>query len=291
MGFGKFGFGKAANLFTQGANSCAPNSGGHGGPFDLGQLGHHLGQIGSGFGHGGGSQGHMGGQQNDHHGGNHDSHHGGHHGGHAGGLPGGDGCADDENSDAGSDGNGSTGGTGFPDIPADTSGITFHVDFDGDGTMDNYYPVGRASDLKTFEDYYSAAKEQILADHPDADTSKVVIKATITSRSGGETYYHFTGLEEGGAPVAEDDDHDDDSTGDDGNHDHHGRGGHGHGNGSHGKDDEGHGGTCGNKDADFFASLGSHGGKSFDCTSHDDEDAHQDDDDSHDDDDHGFSFC
>lgn len=287
MGLGLFGFGRHSGAAKNANASCDNDDNDHDGHGGHG-AGHH------GGGHHGG--GHHGGQ-NDHHGGQHGGHHGG---GHDWNLPGGDGCDDDSTS------GGDTGpGNSFPDIPADTSGITFAIDLDGDGVMDEYIPIGRASDLKTFEDYYTAAKEDLLAEHPDVNPADVVIKATITSRSGDETHYYFTGDEE----TATDADDCDDDNEDDHGEDDHGHGGHGHGD----KDDDhkGHGGRgnddddradCGDDGdddrddhgddhasgkgscdpAEFFANL-------MACDS-DKEDQHAEDDDSEDD--HAdFEFC
>lgn len=126
------------------------------------------------------------------------------------------------NGHSGGDTAGGTGsgqaGTGWPSIPANTAGITFHVDYEGDGVTDSAVPIGRSSDTKTFEDYLAKARDQIATDNPDVDPKEVIIKATITTQSGEESYYHFTGLEEGSASG----DDGDDDTEDDTDDDHHG---------------------------------------------------------------------
>lgn len=99
----------------------------------------------------------------------------------------------------GDGGSGSGGGQGFPAIAADTAGITFHVDLNGDGTMDDYLPVGAAdtgaSGTPTFADYYATASDDLAAEHPGADPAQVIVKATIYGPNGEESYYEFTGLE------------------------------------------------------------------------------------------------
>jgi hypothetical protein len=99
----------------------------------------------------------------------------------------------------GDGGSGSGGGQGFPAIAADTAGITFHVDLNGDGTMDDYLPVGAAdtgaSGTPTFADYYASASDDLAAEHPGADPAQVIVKATIYGPNGEESYYEFTGLE------------------------------------------------------------------------------------------------
>lgn len=166
-------------------------------------------------------------------------------------------------------------GTGYPDIPANTAGITFAADYNGDGAADNYVPIGRDADTKTFEDYLAKARDQVATDNPDVDPKEVFFKATITPESGDETYYYFTGNEES-APVEEDDEDEDDDCDDRGDH-HKSR---------HDNDDDRHGGhgrhrdherdeeedddkSCDNDFANFFKSLVG-GGKSFDTGHNDD---------------------
>lgn len=276
MTFGFKGFGKVSGLFGNSGHGGGSFGGNHGGGLFGGNHGGGL----FGGNHGGGHQG--GGSHNSgHHNNNND-----------------DDCDDSDTGTGGNTGGGNTGGgtvgTGWPEILADTSGITFTVDYDADGANDNYIPVGRASDLKTFEDYLAVARDKVLEDNPDVDPKEVIIKATITSRSGAETYYDFTGLEEG-TPAEEEEEEDEDDT-DCEDDDDRGHGGHGgHGGGSHGRhhdnddnddddcdDDRNSGGHKGH--ADFFKSLFG-GGKCFD-TNHDDEDDQDDNDD-----DDGFDFC
>jgi|GEM_PF-5791941 len=190
-------------------------------------------------------------------------------------------------------------GTGWPEIPANTAGITFHVDYDGDGTMDNYIPIGRANDTRSFEDYLAQARDQIATDAPDADPKNVIVKATITTYSGDETHYEFTGLEEDSDTPAPVDEADDDSDGDDDRaHGHHAghHGGHDHG-AENGRDDDHEGDNAshdsheedGSRDhhADYFQSLMG-GSMSFDHGHDDDRWADEDD---HDDDHDDFDFC
>lgn len=125
-------------------------------------------------------------------------------------------------------------GNGFPQIPSDTYTITFHVDYDGNGQIDEYL-VSETEDRQpdpnmSFADYYKAAAQSLKDTAPAADPSKVIVKATIYSQSQGESYYYFTGDE-----LAEDDEAcDDDRDGHDHDDDDHGR---------HDKDgdDRGHG--------------------------------------------------
>ncbi len=228
MTFGFSGFGKSSGLFGNGGGLFGGNGGHHGGGLFGGNSGHHGGGLFGGkvglFGDKGGLFGGKHGFGKDDDCDRDDDNGHGHTHGNGG----------DNGAGSGSGGStGGTAGTGWPDIPADTSGITFTVDYDADGVNDNYIPVGRASDLKTFEDYLAVARDQVASDNPDVDPKDVIIKATITSRSGGETYYEFTGLEEG--TPAEEEDEDDTDCGDDDDHGHGGDGGHGgHGGGSHG---------------------------------------------------------
>ncbi len=154
----------------------------------------------------------------------------------------------------------STLATGWPEIPADTAGITFAVDYESDGITDSNIPIGRTSDTKTFEDYLAKARDQVAAENPDVDPKEVIFKATITARSGEETYYYFTGNEESG-PVEEVDDEGDDGCGD------HEGDGHGRDQHARGDEDQDDAGKC---HADFFNSL-TGGGKSFDCGRDDDD--------------------
>ena len=78
--------------------------------------------------------------------------------------------------------------------------VTPGVDLNGDGVDNAYYPVSAqetgVSGTPAFNDYYQAAVDDLKADHPNADPTKVVVKATIYGPNGEETYYKFTGLEE-----------------------------------------------------------------------------------------------
>ena len=187
---------------------------------------------------------------------------------------------------------GATGGTGYPDIPANTAGITFHVDLEGDGVEDDYVPIGRDNDTKTFEDYLAKARDQVTAEHPDADPKDVIVKATITTQSGEESYYHFTGLEEYSASddgqENDDDDNgdDDDCWGrgrdDDGDTDDKGDG--------DDKDDGDEGRSFGPGPADFFSAL-TGGGLSFDRSHDRDDDDEADEDGGRQHSQFDFDFC
>lgn len=278
MTFRFSGFGKSLGFGGHGsAAGCAPTSAFGGGSFSGGHGGGHGGAHGGGlFGgfKGGFDKMHGFGRNKHDHDDDHDDDASGSGNGSSGGTSGG--------STGGSTG-GATVGTGYPEIPANTAGITFHVDLEGDGVEDDYIPIGRDNDTKTFEDYLAKARDQVAAEHPDADPKEVIVKATITARGGEETYYHFTGLEEGSAASDDqsDDDQDcDDQESDDDNGDDDdcwGGGRHGHG---------GEGRSCGTGHADFFTSL-TGGGKSFDH-GHDRDDEDEDDGDR----DHAdFEFC
>lgn len=295
MTFGFSGFGKSLSLL----------GGGHSGGHSFGGKGGLFGGKGGLF--GGKDQdcdrdddrGHQDGHGSGHNFGQNSGHDSGH--GHGSGSHG----SDSHGGDTGGGAGGGQAGTGWPSIPANTAGITFHVDYEGDGVTDNAIPVGRSSDTKTFEDYLAKARDQVATDNPDVDPKKVIFKATITTQSGEETYYHVTGLEEDSSSDDDsaDDDGDDDHSGhddgaghDDGHGDDHasghggqncsgqnggGHGNGGHGNGSHGNDGHGH--------ADFFQSLMC-GSKSFD-QGHDDDDDLSDDDEDDRHHGHDFDFC
>lgn len=123
-------------------------------------------------------------------------------------------CDDDQDDD-----DGDTGG-GFPEIPDDTTGITFHVDLTDDDNADEYFYVQKdtsSSATMSFEDYWDAVKADLAETYPKLDPKDIVIKATIYSASEGESYYYFTGDEESD----EDDDDKDCGPGHHGKHDHH----------------------------------------------------------------------
>ena len=120
---------------------------------------------------------------------------------------------------------------------------------------------------------------------PTQTPKDAIVKATITTQSGSEAYYHFTGLEEGDDQSGHSDDNDKDHNDDDSCGNGNGHGSH-HGSSSHGPDlDNDHDGNAhygsgrdhdeergyGDRAADFFKSLMGHDGKSFDCNSHHDD--------------------
>ena len=292
FGLKSFGsFGKLPNLF------------GNGGLLGGGHDSHTAGGLFGGQTGGGLFGGHTGGGLFGGHSG------GGLFGGHAGGglfgnIGGGKDCDTDNDHDAGhghgSDGGagsgsgggsgGATQGTGWPDIPSDTAGITFHVDYDADGAMDNYIPVGRDSDTNTFEDYLAKARDQVATDNPDVDPKDVIVKATITTASGSETYYNFTGMEDDGPTDGPDEENDGDADDDSANNCGSNGGDHHSNDDDHAShDDSGdHGHACGDHAADFFKSLMG-GFLSFDHGHDDDrwDDHEEDDHHGH----HDFDFC
>ena len=161
----------------------------------------------------------------DHHEDHHD-HHGDNHGQESG-----DDCADD-----GDTGTGSGGGIPFPGVPTDTTGVTLHVDLNGDGLDDlNIWietPAGVDPSTLDLSDYYTKAAEELKTLHPEADPKTTVIKATIYSASQGESYYYFTGDETTDLPTDDQDDSCDTS-----DHDGHDHKGHDH---DHDHDDDHH---------------------------------------------------
>lgn len=104
---------------------------------------------------------------------------------------------DDNANDGGVSGN--PGGASGVSIPADTSGITFHVDEDDDGNVNAYMYIQAEEGVDpatvNFDDYLIRLKDQLAESHPDLDPSTAVIKATIYSPSEGESYYYFNGTE------------------------------------------------------------------------------------------------
>lgn len=127
----------------------------------------------------------------------------------------------------GGTGGGSGGtGSGFPQIAANTAGITFHLDWTGDGAADEYQWIPRqdtdTTGTPTFEDYYRVLLEDLRAANPDADLSGVTIKATIYGPNAEETYYYFTGdetLDDDSAEDPSDDDRCEEDRDDDRDHD------------------------------------------------------------------------
>jgi hypothetical protein len=105
---------------------------------------------------------------------------------------------DDDNANDGGAG-GNPGGASGVSIPADTSGITFHVDEDDDGNVNAYMYIQAEEGVDpatvNFDDYLVRLKDQLAENHPDLDPSTAVIKATIYSPSEGESYYYFNGTE------------------------------------------------------------------------------------------------
>jgi hypothetical protein len=166
----------------------------------------------------------------------HDQPHDGHHGSDGHGH---DGHGHDGHGDQCDDDHGGSAGTGFPAIPADTTGITFHVDFDGDGLMDQYIYIqleeGVDPASMKMEDYYKSAVDELKDINPDANPSDVIVKATVYSPSEYETHFYLTGDELGT------DDDTDDANCDDKDHDHAHGDHHGHGlHSSHGHDEHAH---------------------------------------------------
>jgi len=105
----------------------------------------------------------------------------------------------DPGAGGGETGGGNAGGASGVTIPADTSGITFHVDEDDDGQVNAYLYI-KAEDgvdpaTVSFDDYLEQLKAQLAESHPDLDPATAVIKATIYSPSEGESYYYFNGTE------------------------------------------------------------------------------------------------
>lgn len=123
--------------------------------------------------------------------------------GHGGkGWAGGKDCDDDEDDDD------ATGG--FPKIPSDTTGVTFHVDLTDDDNADEYFYVQKdpgSTATMSFKDYWNAVKADLAESYPDLDPKDIVIKATIYSSSEGESYYYFTGDEESADDDTDDDKH------------------------------------------------------------------------------------
>lgn len=200
-----------------------------------------------------------------------------------------DDCEDDKGSS----------GTGFPDIPNDTLGVTFSIDLNGDGVNDDYLFVeaNPAADptQTTLGDYYNAVSEDLAESHPGYDPQKVVVKATIYSESEGESYYHFTGNE-----VVDDEDDTDDDCDDKDDDDGHGHGGHHVWSGwkdEHDRDDDKDEDDkdCDDKDDEhkdgkfykLLMKLGKLDDRDDDC----DDDKDDDNDDEDDKDDHKFLFC
>ena len=110
---------------------------------------------------------------------------------------------DDDGANNGGNPGGGTGGTpggaSGVTIPADTSGITFHVDETDDGNVNAYMYIQAEDGVDpatvSFDDYLVQLKAQLAESHPDLDPSTAVIKATIYSPSEGESYYYFDGTE------------------------------------------------------------------------------------------------
>lgn len=114
-----------------------------------------------------------------------------------------DACGEEGSEDGGGENGGGENGGGassvFPAIPADTTGVTFHVDLNGDGVNDEYAvvkaPDGVDPATLTLQDYYDIVVGDLQASHPDLAANQIVVKATIYSASQGESYYQFTGNE------------------------------------------------------------------------------------------------
>lgn len=91
------------------------------------------------------------------------------------------------------------GGASGVNIPADTSGVTFHVDETDDGNVNAYMYIQAEEGVDpatvNFDRYMTRLKDQLAESHPDLDPSTAVIKATIYSPSEGESYYYFNGTE------------------------------------------------------------------------------------------------
>jgi hypothetical protein len=228
------------------------------------------------------------GQHGDHHGS--DDHGSGHHG--------------EDHAD------GAQSGTGFPAIPADTSGVTFYIDLNGDGTTDKTMSLPAnngvtASGGQSLQNYYDKIVKDLAVSDPGMDPSKVVIKVTAYSPSQGELNFHLTGHDSQSGGQSDDHDHrgHDDHLGDHAQNDHAGNdhAGNDHADNDHAGDDHsghdnggddhaGHGSSdCGNgahhDDADFYAHLSSPAAGSHDDTSHDHEDG------DHHDAGHDLMFC
>lgn len=193
-------------------------------------------------------------------------------------------------------------GNNFPTIPADTLGVTFSVDLNGDGVNDEYAVVKAPNNAtaadQTLQHYYDQVAQDLSATHPGIPASQIVVKATVYSASQGESYYHFNGDEttttEQNAANAEDH-HDDDSYDHNHQHEHDTASNHhdsdtdgsdNHDSGGHESSSTGHGGAA--HGGDFYTGLvschsGSHGGDESDHEDHGD-----DNDDEHN---HGFHFC
>lgn len=264
--------GKNPFSFDHGAGLKGLLKGGHSGATGKSLFGHH-------DDHFGGKLANLFGRHHDshdddkghHHSDDHDHHHDDHHGGK------GDDC------DSSDSGNGSSNGVPFPDVPDDTTGVTFHIDLNGDGLDDRTIwietPAGSDVSSMDLSDYYGKAVTELQSQQPDADPKQAVIKATIYSASQGESYYYFTGNETDDPQddTCDDSDHDDQD-----GHDGHHHGDHGHGKDHHqhdhhggkdGDDDhdghEGHGDKDGDDDDRCEDGKGDHGGKGDE--SHDDD--------------------
>lgn len=156
-----------------------------------------------------------------------------------------DSCGPDDDHPGGNHGGGTTAPeTEFAAIPADTTGVTFHVDLNADGVMDEYAyikaPDGADPAAQTMQDYYDAVYTDLKADHPEANPNQIVVKATIYSASEGESYQYFDGTQTSSdEQAADNDDTDEDDHGDDD----HGPRGDNHG-------DDGEGDSCKDDDRD-----------------------------------------
>ncbi|HSF64187.1 MAG TPA: hypothetical protein VLA78_07355, partial [Paracoccaceae bacterium] len=83
-----------------------------------------------------------------------------------------------DDDDGAAPGTGTGGGTGFPAIVADTTGITFHIDLNGDGGIEEYRYVPETdvnAEPATFADYYDQVVADLAADHPGVDPAQVVV--------------------------------------------------------------------------------------------------------------------
>ena len=157
MTFRFTGFGKSLSSFGQNRGGFGDKSGLFGGKADL------FGGKGGLFGGKGGLFGDRDCDEDKSHG--HDSHHNNtdHH------ADNGSDHGTSSGSGSGSGAGGTAAGTGWPQIPSDTANITFTVDYDAEGTTDNYIPVGRDDSLTSFKDYLAVARDQVATDNPDAD--------------------------------------------------------------------------------------------------------------------------